>query len=624
MPKPKYEPKKRKGPPTPIYGALLNFKNLETFIESTQSQTTTIDITDALIYMSYTSNSLIIFNMDEIANHLLKYHLTTFSPSNLTILCGLNFKTFPSQLLNMQLDDDRVNELYIHLEYNDWKNLTTFHQWHLKVLKLCNALCTDYDNFIHILHTHYLQPTTKIIVYIIKCAMKNNTILSNILDKTPSHWCTDEVFNMIMRYVARIFPKNYGKLYGKFVYQDAHNRNCVIDEDSVDDPSDSVNDSDDDSIDDSTDESDDNSTNDSADDSTSTDDSVDDSTSTILSPENIECLMKLINKFHPNGVPIDTILKFISPYNANGLNRFERHQHCIALTLTQFKMNTHTLTDEQISRIIINCSQNFTGKNNGSIDKMLIQSIFRKCMITISQQQLENMCLKGIDSEMLMLLLEICGLQHNEIMFHNGVRSNNAFLTKYFLDQKYTFKEEYILDQNKILSATEMRYYYIGEIMHLLISYNVPISARLYTYVKVLRFDKDQLKIPNSVASSLDKFTRYGKPKKITTITDLRYMFGTYNLPHLKQNLEKNMIEPDITCFEAAMHNKDGDVVAYVLNTYSYIPQIFDVMRIEDFQMRFQVLNKFYPELARVASDPHYVAPIINKMRNVRNMSAMY
>ena len=604
----KTETKSKQHEPTTMVNALRRFKNISTF----QQEISTLHITpnDLLATIKLMQRSG--YGMpsqarpytDAIVNHLIEKYLPIIQsqPDFISHLCKIKYNVIPSLILDTNLTSSERFDMQINnnICYDVWKQRHIFYKWHINLLNN-NDIIYDIDNFINITTSHNLKPSEHLVSEIINNIFDLNAPdMCTTLDKIPSSWCTNNMFRNFFEYIVdhKVYKNTFA--YKQFTGwnrkddddndKDNHNDNNMIDQNKI-----------------------------------------------IMFSEKQKCaIIKIIKKMYPNGIPTTVILDHLNNYKSlhDKYNKYNKHNHCTIWTLAQYDLfEEQDITHQQFIQFLTKCSNLCVPKSinnnddstkyqkkyvktqsqyqpyDASIDIMLIQYIYEKYHINLTIEQIENLCIHPIDEYMLDTVLNLCKIQHNETMFANCTKNHNLSLIKYFLDRKYTFKEEYLLNQIKILNPTELHKNELPNILNLLLKYGVSISPRLHGLTETMEFGK---------------YTNKKTGTQNTTHKKLQHLFKTSSLPVILRNIKKSAITPDTSCFEAAMYNKNNYVIAHVLNECGFIPQIFDVIKIPDLNMRFQVLNKFYPHFVHMSSNPHYEIPLVTKMLNVNKMDLLF
>jgi hypothetical protein len=235
-----------------------------------------------------------------------------------------------------------------------------------------------------------------------------------------------------------------------------------------------------------------------------------------------------------------------------------------------------------------------------------IKELFKICDYKLVESDLIYLCTTQITEPIFSDLLityniNLTTLPYAETMFINSIKSNNYSMTKLFLDNKFQPKEEYIY--NYLISKDEQT----NNIIDLFIKYGLSISPHLYAYIKINCSYNGIVPecITQNMKKSIDTICDYNysmlKPRfaQIKNIKHLVRLYEMCSLPEINNMIKKSTkkIEPDNSCFVAALRNPHIEVLLYVFEHYKYVPTVLDIIQIPDLKMRFFVLCKFYPSL---------------------------
>lgn len=577
----------------PITTEIKRFRNITEFIRKTQKQTTQDDIKAAIKELQTKSDRLHAygysryhdgFDVYNMTKHLVNKHYSNLctESQHITIILKLldqykgendvtntfglkNPPIVPSDLEPLFLgpvpNDEQMaillNMHTIDFEVWDTKNYP-LHEWHIQFLQHSDYIMTKWDKFMAQFSQYDTKPSHNFIITCMASILDSNCSL-HVIQTMPTKWCTKEILNAFIGAIITVHSNEHNNNYKKILN---------VQKGQLED-----------------------------------DNGIPDNVLPIGYAKRLTCI---VNKFGPNSLTLDAI-KIIMAFIIDSYHS-PRTRHAICVTHTLVALDSFVgreLSDEEFKDIIECWSYSYGNlKIIQNINCQIVRMLLCKSVVT--EEKIMKICEKNnIEIYMFELLLQIGGLKHSEAMFVNAIKSNDAELVKYFLEQKYIVKEEYIFENVR-------PYKDIGEMLNLMIAYGFVVSPKLYVYIKMLELDKcapirdDGLNVTAEIKESVGVINIWGlkKPrfKKIVRMEQLVHVFGTCCREVVEQYVATSTIQPNRLCFEAAMHGFATDTIMYVFDHYGYIPKVFDVIRMHGMEMRFYALNRFYPELAYVAA----------------------
>jgi hypothetical protein len=200
-----------------------------------------------------------------------------------------------------------------------------------------------------------------------------------------------------------------------------------------------------------------------------------------------------------------------------------------------------------------------------------------------------------------------------EPIFIRCIQTYNLAGIKKLIENKFIPKAEHLYylqpieinpyckkkDITKQLNCTEIVKFFVS-----LESLGILITEDIYTYltlINIVGLDKIEFshiskEFKNNIKNkqnAINGQTKCPYNTKATNIDQLRKMYAKDYLNKLKN--VSNII-PDKICFFNALHNNNNDVMTYVFDKYKYIPSMFDIFTINNFEKRMFLLQKFYPD----------------------------
>jgi hypothetical protein len=261
-----------------------------------------------------------------------------------------------------------------------------------------------------------------------------------------------------------------------------------------------------------------------------------------------------------------------------------------------FPQNKYSITDENYKDLF---------KCNSDI----IINIFNKCKYEYSDKHIEFLITQDINVQeqikIIQFLINKYNIELTASMLETSIKLKNISLTTFFLENKIPPKEEYIY---KYLEEKSI------EIIKILILYGLHISPKLYTFLKMrylsdidkfLVFDDNKLKESTDLiinCNILNK-TKKKKIKEIKNMDHLVELYRSYSKSDIFNivNISKKKFVPDKTCFRMALLNPDTKVLYHIIDNYNFVPTIFDIITIPNIELRYEMLQRFYPEYAVIS-----------------------
>ena len=543
-------------------------------LKNNQEQITSNHITDIIDYVTnahkMTHKWDIEKNAHEIINHIITNYLSLVTQSSLNELLwdrATSIKLIDN-LIAMDLNEENANRFCkLKMDCKSFEFSTWFHQphvymWHFKFLHLMlSDIKHNWDIFWNKINKSTIVPPVDFV-----CALVWDTIYKNkstneySLNLIPISWYTSQNLQTFLTYISSKQIEYYKEKYDN----------------------------------------------------------------------NFDPDTKLtIDEYHPYDNQILAVVKKFASYNIlvnikniTSILKYPYDYH-LAHILIRSKYFTPTpLTAQQFDLIIAairNTLQELTISypkiiyNKRHSVAIILCSLLEKCGGTFTHAHAQDMCMTNIEPTTFAKIIKLVGYNFNEIMFINSIKMNNIPMIEWFLSNKCSPKEDYVY---KCADFEQ-----IDKIILLFVQYGLPITMRLYVFANIMGITIDDIGVPQSTkdviarlketeerksktenkkAEMIRKYKSLRKVKIVTgkKIQHLRQIFESYDFMMLCNAIKEIKVVPDETCYEAALHNSDHRVIKYVYDTYDYIPQVFDIMRIADFKMRFYSLCRFYPNLA--------------------------
>lgn len=319
----------------------------------------------------------------------------------------------------------------------------------------------------------------------------------------------------------------------------------------------------------------------------------------------------LIQLFQKKGVKLN--FNFLTNFLTNFLDKTSKNPSYI-ITMANYIIDNFikdvNIDEDDMNKLIIFSRINDT-------DDFPLKLLETKCVIT---EKIVSTIIKLNNEKLIDFLISKnkINLMNTKDGFKYACINNNITLIKYYMNQKI------------IPDTVHLCYLYISgneiqnQILKLFVSYGLELSQENYEIFTVMGVIDDMTenssikdtKVKNNINQLKKKIefkTNYEesyKRIKKSSINDpmnkLRYDCVQSDLTDILAYIHRTKIIPDIICLENALSNEEGLVFMYLSDEYKYKPDIFSIMKVQDFKRQFLLMKIFYPELIKITYDDNF------------------